>query len=587
MEYTTNYSSDGTLNSAVKFNNDKFHQRLQTLYPCIDDISKLPQIWSAESRAPPIGLTADYLGAYFRTHNRREEDDKSAAAIRADHPIPPSCLLYYFEIKIISKGKEGFIGIGLSTESVLLTKLPGWAKESYGYHADDGHTFNGDGKGHQYGPTFSTNDIIGCGYNLVEGKCFFTKNGLNLGVAFDDIPTNKLLYPTIGLKTPGEEIKANFGQEKFKYDIEQDLRSLRKQMTLTISNYPINDFSDWQTTLHKLVQSWLFQNSYPNTAEAFTRSTNIDCKENMQRIQQRYRIQQSVLNGKISEAIRLTNRLCPNLLQSNPNLLFALKCRQFVELISGAEHDYQPIFNYAAENSAPSNGHVNGDQSPNHSTRNHTNSSNNNNGCNGMIINNNGDNKSITNQHSASSTSLAELMDIDQPPASSSINNTMDATNHHRSSASNDNHLSQQSTIKSETNGITSLDSDHNEQKYARLLHFGRGLSDYSQQLDKMYGKNETNEKMLQDTISLIAFTNPKKSHLGKLLDPIERESISQLLNSSIVKSELGDSYRPPLEEVMSHLKNIVRLNNSHGGWLIERLYQKSVNSQNGILGEK
>lgn len=601
MNYTP-YTNSGPLSNAAKLNEEAFHKRLQNLYPCVDDVSKLPQAWSIISKAPPLGLTQDNLGCYFKGNGRREEDEKFAAAVRTDHPIPPSCLLYYFEIRFISKGREGLMGVGLTSAQVVLTKLPGWTRESYGYHADDGNAFNGDGRGNQFGPTFTTDDVIGCGYNLVEGKCFFTKNGLMIGHPFCDIPSNTSFYPTIGLKTSGEEIKANFGQEDFVYDIEQDLRSLRKNMTLTYSNYPINDFSDWRNTLHKLVQSWLLHNSYPDTADAFTKSTKIECKENIQRIQQRKRIQQLVLNGRISEAIRLTNRLFPNLLQNNPNLLFALKCRQFVELIIGAEKDYQPIFNYAnidnASNGLPKN-EANGDHpdSPGHLT--------NNNGCNGMISSNNGNAKINDQQSSSSSSSLQELMDIDQPLTSTSNSND---NNHHRSSTSannnstnknsnntsnnNNNNIinniinnsqssqSQQIINKLDTNtndcvNSSSVDSEmeDDEQKFARLLLFGRELSCYLQQLDKQYGKNELNEKMLQDAIGLIAFINPRNSCFGKLLDPSEREPISQLLNNSIVKAEMGDSYRPPLDDVMNHLRKLVRLNDSHGGWLVDRLF--------------
>lgn len=469
------YTNSGTLLSAAKASNEAFHKRLKQLYPCVDDVSKLPQGWSHETKAPTLGLTYDNLGCYFRGNGRRDDDEKFAAAVRTDYHIPPSCLLYYFEIKFISKGREGFMGLGITSASASLNKLPGWVRESYGYHADDGNIFSGDGRGNPFGPTFTTGDVIGCGYNLVEGKCFFTKNGLNLGKAFDDIPSTALYYPTIGLKTPGEEVKANFGQEDFVYDIEQDLRSLRKNMTLTISNYPITDFEKWQLDLHKLVQSWLLQNSYPNTAEAFIRSAKLECEENMQRIQQRNRIQQLVLSGRISEAIKLTHRLCPNLLQNNPNLLFTLKCRQFIELINS---DKQVEMN-------------------------------------GVETNGSGDQGKM----------------------------------------------------------LTDTELDNNEQKFYELILFGRELNENMHQLDELYGKNETNERMLQDAIGLIAFINPKNSHHGHLLDPREREPISQLLNSSLVKAEMGDSYRPPLEEVMNHLRKLVRLNDSHGRWLVDRLY--------------
>lgn len=452
--------------NGVRANTEAFHKRLRHLYPCVDDITKLPQAWSPDSKASQLGLTYDNLGCYFRGNGRRDDDEKFAAVVRADHFIPPSSLLYYFEIKFLSKGREGVMGLGLTSAQALLTKLPGWARESYGYHADDGNVFHADGRGKKFGPTYTTGDVIGCGYNLVEGKCFFTKNGLQLGEAFANIPNNVLLYPTIGLKTPGEEIRANFGQEDFLYDIDQDLRSLKKNMTLTISNYPITDFSNWQATLHRLVQSWLLQNSYPNTADAFSKSTKLECKENFQRVQQRNKIQQLVLSGRISEAIKLTNLHCPNLLQNNPNLMFALRCRQFVELISGAESDYHTI------------------------------------------------------------------------------------SDHH-----------------------SSKEFDENEQKFARLIQFGRELNEQLQYLDTHYGKSETNEKMLEDAIGLIAFTNPKSSKLGSILSPSEREPISQLLNSSIIKADMGDAHRTPMEEVMNHLRKLIRLNDSHGRWLIDNLY--------------
>lgn len=64
----------------------------------------------------------------------------------------------------------------------------GWDKQSYGYHGDDGHSFSSSGNGQPYGPTFTTNDIIGCGVNLVDNTCFYTKNGHHLGTAFKDLP---------------------------------------------------------------------------------------------------------------------------------------------------------------------------------------------------------------------------------------------------------------------------------------------------------------------------------------------------------------------------------------------------------------
>lgn len=49
-----------------------------------------------------------------------------------------------------------YMGIGLSAQGVSMNRLPGWDKNSYGYHGDDGHSFCSSGTGQPYGPTFST-----------------------------------------------------------------------------------------------------------------------------------------------------------------------------------------------------------------------------------------------------------------------------------------------------------------------------------------------------------------------------------------------------------------------------------------------
>ena len=89
---------------------------------------------------------------------------------------------------------------------------------TFGYHGDDGHKFEESGRGDAFGPTFTTNDIIGCGVSR-DRRCFYTKNGEFLGVAFRNLPPN--LFPTVGLETEGEVVEANFGQRPFKFDIEK------------------------------------------------------------------------------------------------------------------------------------------------------------------------------------------------------------------------------------------------------------------------------------------------------------------------------------------------------------------------------
>jgi Ran-binding protein 9/10 len=112
------------------------------------------------------------------------DDDSQAATIRANHPVPASAGIYYFEIEVISKGRDGFISVGLIGENVVQNRLVGWEARSFGYHGDDGNAFEGSGKGKRYGPIFSAGDVIGVLYNQVARTISYYKNGVDIGVAF-------------------------------------------------------------------------------------------------------------------------------------------------------------------------------------------------------------------------------------------------------------------------------------------------------------------------------------------------------------------------------------------------------------------
>ena len=39
------------------------------------------------------------------------DEDKDAASVRADHPVPFDVSLYYYEVQVVNKGRDGFVGI--------------------------------------------------------------------------------------------------------------------------------------------------------------------------------------------------------------------------------------------------------------------------------------------------------------------------------------------------------------------------------------------------------------------------------------------------------------------------------------------
>ncbi|EIE78093.1 hypothetical protein RO3G_02797 [Rhizopus delemar RA 99-880] len=258
------------------------------------------------------------------------------------------CGVYYFEIKVISKGEEGLIGIGFSYAESSLQKLPGWDNASWGYHGHNGCSFAGSEIGQNYGPCFTTGDVVGCGVDFANQLVFYTKNGQFLGIAFKEIDFNKPVYPAIGLLTPGEEIRANFGQESFVYDIEQYIRD-KKRLVIRemLSNEAANDNNRVQVkeNLDQLVLSYLVHHDYTKTASLFVknagnmpalfdnhRSFNIS-ETNMDH---RTSIRTALNRGQINEAIRLIEKAYPTLLERDDrgrSTKMMLECGEFIEMV--------------------------------------------------------------------------------------------------------------------------------------------------------------------------------------------------------------------------------------------------------------
>ena len=49
-----------------------------------------------------------------------------------------------------------------------------WEPNSYGYHGDDGKKFHANGAGEDYGPLFTSGDVVGAGIHVQRQEIFFT-----------------------------------------------------------------------------------------------------------------------------------------------------------------------------------------------------------------------------------------------------------------------------------------------------------------------------------------------------------------------------------------------------------------------------
>uniref|UniRef100_A0A8P4KSL7 RAN binding protein 9 n=1 Tax=Dicentrarchus labrax TaxID=13489 RepID=A0A8P4KSL7_DICLA len=565
---------DSSPDSALNEQEKELNQRLRRLYPAVNESeTPLPRSWSPKDKFSYIGLSQNNLRVHYKGHGKTPKD---AASVRATHPIPAACGVYYFEVKIISKGRDGYMGIGLSAQGVNMNRLPGWDKHSYGYHGDDGHSFCSSGTGQPYGPTFTTGDVIGCCVNLINNTCFYTKNGHSLGIAFTDLPPN--LYPTVGLQTPGEVVDANFGQHPFVFDIEDYMREWRTKIQAQIDRFPIGEREgEWQSMIQKMVASYLVHHSYCATAEAFAKSTDQAVHEELASIKNRQKIQKLVLSGRMGEAIETTQQLYPNLLERNPDLLFMLKVRQFIEMVNGTDSEVRCLGGRSPKSQDSYPGSPRPFSSPSHKAS----SSQpylpgfDSNCCNGVTSNKS--HSSSPHSHKPcppGSGSTLPASDISlngsrsQQPLTRYREKPQERQQHFISQllllfflykmSFFENLLASCCPAKCPSCKCTIVESAQSKRQLCggsqaaieRMIHFGRELQSMSEHLRRECGKNSANKKMLKDAFSLLAYSDPWNSPVGYQLDAIQREPVCSTLNSAILETH-NLPKQPPLAQAV------------------------------------
>ncbi|ETE71463.1 ATP-dependent RNA helicase DDX1 [Ophiophagus hannah] len=117
---------------------------------------------------------------------------------------------YYYEV---SCRDQGLCRVGWSSSQASLDL--GTDKFGFGYGGTGKKSHNKQFD--SYGEEFTMHDTIGCYIDADKGQISFSKNGKDLGLAFE-IPQhlkNQALFPACVLKNA--ELKFNFGEEDFKF----------------------------------------------------------------------------------------------------------------------------------------------------------------------------------------------------------------------------------------------------------------------------------------------------------------------------------------------------------------------------------
>ncbi|CAH8677214.1 unnamed protein product [Schistosoma haematobium] len=187
--------------------------------------------------------------------------------IKADHPIPVSCSVYYFEITVNVKSRSGLLALGVCSSRSSTNEWPGMEFTSYGYHSNSGTIYHNSKELPISAPSFGESDIIGCGVNFVNNSVFFTKNGVFVGPISAGKKLPHPVYPCIAFACPNCHVSVNFGHHKFAYNIGQYIARERAVAISTAVDRKCNDQLAY-VTMRNLVATYLLHNGFLESAQA-------------------------------------------------------------------------------------------------------------------------------------------------------------------------------------------------------------------------------------------------------------------------------------------------------------------------------
>lgn len=488
----------------------------------------LPTRWNSSDKQPGLDILGD--GSEIRFNGTTRTSDE-AAAVRTDYPMPRECGLYYFEVIVLSKSREGLIGIGFSTNKVSLNRLPGWEQESWAYHGDDGFSFACHASGKAYGPKFAALDVIGCGVNYRTGNAFFTKNGVDLGTAFTGIKTDKL-YPSVGMKKPGEHIRANFGKSPFMFDIDGYMAEERKKVFAMMETADVSTLhppDDKDTLVQKLIGQYLIHEGYVGTARAFAEDLEKERQsfprnpgenifpavtfrdEDDVNAINRQKIRKAILDGDIDRALKYTSSYYPNVLKDDRNreVYFKLRCRKFIEMM----RKYTEML--VQQQATSPNGHQESQKQDGNTT--------------------------------TTEGDQDQQMDVDDQL--------------HREAPGDDEDAMQTSTASLKSTAPPTNPQDH----LAATLAYGRTLeTDFgASQPEHTHSKAEATD--LRTLFALIAYRDPYASVLAPLLSKHGRVELGEKVNAAILTS-LGQPAAAALEVLAGQTETLLAMAGAKGG---------------------
>jgi hypothetical protein len=98
-------SSSVNLHKMVPSHRGMTHDIIERAPPLVEEsVASWPTRWSELDKFTQVDVQGD--GLEVRFSGPAKQNDESAS-VRADFPMPRQCGIYYFEVTVVSKGKEG------------------------------------------------------------------------------------------------------------------------------------------------------------------------------------------------------------------------------------------------------------------------------------------------------------------------------------------------------------------------------------------------------------------------------------------------------------------------------------------------
>ncbi|PVI08390.1 Ran-binding protein-like protein [Periconia macrospinosa] len=512
-----------------------------------EPIAPWPTRWNETDKFPQMEVEENGRLAKFAGAQKSHDE---AASIRADYPMPRQCGIYYYEVTVVSKGKDGrMIGVGFSGPKVSLNRIPGWEPDSYAYHGDDGQCFSNTTSGKPYGPKFGTLDVIGCGINFRTNTAFFTKNGHYLDTAFRDLKPGVQYYPTVGMKKQNEMLKANFGQEPFAFDIDKMVQDEKAAIQAEITRFKESVTFNESDMIQSLVAQYLAHDGYVESARAFAEETSaesralanegsassayIGTEEDIHAIN-RQKIRAAILDGDIDKALKHTNTHYANVLRDNENIYFKLRCRKFIEMIRQCSELNAQRYGGNSIPTPPSKRST--------TTAIHTN------------------NSTATKRSSTATEEYDFEMELDEQLG---VHNGAPWD----TPADEEDEDDDEEDEDEEDGADREEEDDDEDETEAQAREMTARMLQYGMELRSEFANDQRREvkKALEDTFALVAYENVRESSLAPLLDPAGRVPVAEELNGAILVS-LGKSSSAVLERLVQQTEALVNELAEDGG---------------------